>query len=601
MASGAASTTNCHVCGSDEIDYDPARGDAACVNCGAVVQQSLIVNDVAFQEDARGRSNLVGQHVRADGQGNFSILPGHSRQATENTMSNARFRMLSLASQLRLSSRYSDQALRLFRLAVEQNFHKGRRVTSLCCACLYTVCRLERTPHMLIDFADVSQTNLYALGNIYLKLVRLLSIQLPVIDPSLYMHRFAAKLEYGDKTNDVAMTALRITARMQRDWMTHGRRPAGLCGAALLTASIMHSFYRSQAEVARVVRIGNVVLRNRLRELDQTTTASLTAEQIDAGGGDDGKWTSLREETLGGEACDPPAFARLQLKKARTQQAQSTEDAATLSNGTEQEKAHNSSTGNNAELPDTADNESSGARVDMEASNRQIAETTGKTSQNASSERKKKQAETEFAKQAVENEQVDEMMEKALASDEMRALDEESQIDLTLTQNPTTPPNEQSNTIRQNLQDVASEVQTQDEDLGWILEKQDIELSDLDDEDAAKYISTEEEFKAKEIVWTETNRDYLERQERLEQMKRERPDEYKRLRPGQSKKRKPTVSGAGATRSGRNKNNGDGSNDEGDFAPKPTPSKKLNYSVLASLKHDDLSDGEKEDDDIELS
>lgn len=43
--------------------------------------------------------------------------------------------------------------------------------------------------------------------------------------------RFAHKLEFGDKTHEVSMTALRIVQRMKRDWIHAGRRPSGLCGA----------------------------------------------------------------------------------------------------------------------------------------------------------------------------------------------------------------------------------------------------------------------------------------------------------------------------------------------------------------------------------
>lgn len=573
--SAAPSTTKCHVCGSDEIDYDPARGDAACVDCGAVVQQSLIVNEVAFQEDARGRSNLVGQHVRADGQGNFSALAGHSRQATENTMSNARFRILPLASQLRLSSRFTDQALRLFRLAVERNFHKGRRVTNLCCACLYTVCRLGRTPHMLIDFADVSQTNLYVLGNTYLKLTRLLNIQLPVIDPSLYMHRFAAKLEYGEKANDVAMTALRITARMQRDWMTHGRRPAGLCGAALITASMMHNFYRSQREVARVVRIGNVVLRNRLRELDRTATATLTAVQIDAGGGDDGKSTSLRAETLVGDACDPPAFERSFLQSQKQTPP------------VEQGAAANRDLSPHTELNATAD----GTSADVEISRASVNNTSlqNTTASNGESEREvnKKLAETERAKKAVESEQVDEMMRQALASDEMQALDKESQIDHRLTEQGASvaAQTNREEDLQSGSGDVHTEQTEKDSDDEWVPGQEEVELSDLDEEDTAKYISTEEEFKAKEIVWTETNKDYIEKQQRLEQMKRERPEDYKRLKSGRGQKKRRASEIAGSEKQ-RRKDEAAGSGDEEDLVPKAKPSKKLNYAVLQSLEEE---------------
>lgn len=50
-------------------------------------------------------------------------------------------------------------------------------------------------------------------------------------DPCLYIPRFAQMLEFGDKTREVSMTALRLVQRMKRDWMHTGRRPSGLCGA----------------------------------------------------------------------------------------------------------------------------------------------------------------------------------------------------------------------------------------------------------------------------------------------------------------------------------------------------------------------------------
>ena len=73
--------------------------------------------------------------------------------------------------------------------------------------------------------------NVYALGRAFLRLTNTLHINPPAIDPCLYIHRFAHKLELGDKEHEVSKTALRLVARMKRDWLHHGRRPTGLCGA----------------------------------------------------------------------------------------------------------------------------------------------------------------------------------------------------------------------------------------------------------------------------------------------------------------------------------------------------------------------------------
>ena len=72
------------------------------------------------------------------------------------------------------------------------------------------------------------------------------------MDPCLYVMRFAHRLEFGEKTHDVSMTALRLVSRMKKDWIHFGRRPSGLCGAALLIASRLHCFNRTVADVIKV-------------------------------------------------------------------------------------------------------------------------------------------------------------------------------------------------------------------------------------------------------------------------------------------------------------------------------------------------------------
>ena len=59
-----------------------------------------------------------------------------------------------------------------------------------------------------------------------------------IADPCIYIQRFAHKLEFGDKTHEVSMAALRLVSRMKRDWMAQGRRPSGLCGAGNSPLSI---------------------------------------------------------------------------------------------------------------------------------------------------------------------------------------------------------------------------------------------------------------------------------------------------------------------------------------------------------------------------
>ena len=65
---------------------------------------------------------------------------------------------------------------------------------------------------------------MFELGHTYLQLVQTLNLQLPLVDPSHYVARFAALLEFGEETQKVTLDAIRLVQRFDRDWMTKGRR-----------------------------------------------------------------------------------------------------------------------------------------------------------------------------------------------------------------------------------------------------------------------------------------------------------------------------------------------------------------------------------------
>ncbi|KAK5614923.1 hypothetical protein CRENBAI_009455 [Crenichthys baileyi] len=111
-------------------------------------------------------------------------------------------------------------------------------------------------------------------------------------------------LEFGEKSREVSMTALRLVQRMKRDWMHTGRRPSGLCGAALLVAARLHDFCRTIKEVVNVVKVCETTLKKRLTEFEDTPTSQLTIEEF--------MRVDLDQE------CDPPCFtAGLKKKKAQ--------------------------------------------------------------------------------------------------------------------------------------------------------------------------------------------------------------------------------------------------------------------------------------------
>lgn len=92
----------------------------------------------------------------------------------------------------------------------------------------------------------------------------------------------------------VANEAVRIVQRMNRDWMTPGRRPAGICGAALVLAARMNNYRRTVREMVYIVKVTESTIGKRLEEFKETESSSLTVEEF--------RTIDLER------SCDPPAF-----------------------------------------------------------------------------------------------------------------------------------------------------------------------------------------------------------------------------------------------------------------------------------------------------
>lgn len=300
----------CPSCGSTSIEAREASGEAVCTECGVVVEENVIVSSVEFEETAAGTSRMMGVVVGADRTRAFSnnrkefSSRGDSR---EITLAKGRKRIEDVAMRLRLPSHFVDGAHRIFSIAVKENLVQGRRSGHVVAACLYMACRQEKSQHMLIDFSDALQVNVYTLGHCFLKLRRKLGFKLEIIDPALYVYRFASHLDLGEKATQVSLTAVRLVARMKRDWIVTGRRPQGICAAALLVAARAHGI-EEDVDVSRVLNICGMTVTTRLKEFARTGASNLSLEEF----------TNNRTTTdaLVDEA-DPPVWTRNKVKELR--------------------------------------------------------------------------------------------------------------------------------------------------------------------------------------------------------------------------------------------------------------------------------------------
>ena len=157
--------------------------------------------------------------------------------------------------------------------------------------------------------ADLVQISVFSLGRTYQKIVKALMIQkhgvIDTINPENLIYRFAKKLEFGQDMYRVARDACLVLQRMDRDWITIGRRPAGVCGAAIIIAARMNNYRRNTREVTYVVKVADVTILQRLDEFKKTRASQMTVSEF-----------RNHSHTLT-EAHDPPAYSRQFEKKKK--------------------------------------------------------------------------------------------------------------------------------------------------------------------------------------------------------------------------------------------------------------------------------------------
>lgn len=284
----------CPFCGCTELVVSDRRGDVVCGNpqCGELVEENRVLAEVSFVTGGGGAVAMAGTRVDWSKIGNAGSMQQTNQEAA---ISRGCDKIRLIAAQLNLPHTVMDAGRRMYSRAVQMSFNVGRPTRFVAAACLYIVCRQTKTPFILLDFADVLRQPVKRIGSVYIGLVRRLSggesvqymlpkaksLEIPVIDPSILIERFARRMDLKSKRHKVQHTAVRLIQFMQRDWICTGRRPNGLCGAALLIASFFHGMRCPAKAIADMVRISENTLSVRLIEMRDTPIATMQRHELD--------------------------------------------------------------------------------------------------------------------------------------------------------------------------------------------------------------------------------------------------------------------------------------------------------------------------------
>ncbi|CCW70863.1 unnamed protein product [Phytomonas sp. Hart1] len=261
---------------------DREGGQTYCTLCGDLISDSQFELDPAFPRGARAAvaPRQRGAGLRALGG---SLRPTHTAigmTATHGrpTIEAARRGMFAIARTLEISDDLVEMALGIYKLALGLNAISGNRSVILT-ACLYAVCRRERTSHIIYDFSEVSGDNPHAILTYMKTICRVTHTEVPALDPSCLIQRLAEQMDIGKRLPEVVVCALKVLRAMRDDWISCGRRPLGVCAAALLVSCYVFRIPKSPEQVCGMARLTAHTIAVRLNEFSATPAASL--ESID--------------------------------------------------------------------------------------------------------------------------------------------------------------------------------------------------------------------------------------------------------------------------------------------------------------------------------
>ena len=119
------------------------------VECGSVLDDLSFSQDVTFSKDAAGESTVVGQFVNESGvaRGIGRIHGGrvyaYQAESHERAQQRGRQHIAHLVDQLKVKPREEsiESAHRVYKMALQKGFTRGRRTSHVAAACLYLLCR----------------------------------------------------------------------------------------------------------------------------------------------------------------------------------------------------------------------------------------------------------------------------------------------------------------------------------------------------------------------------------------------------------------------------------------------------------------------------
>jgi len=169
-----------------------------------------------------------------------------------------------LGEKLALNDMVIEKTAYIYRKAEEKRLTRGRSITSLLAASVYSACRDTETPRTLKEVANSCNIKKKEVARCYRLLIKELDLKMPVVDPAKCISKIANKADISEKSKRKALEMIRMAIDEK---ISSGKGPMGLAATALYMACVLNGESMTQERIAEASGVTSVTIRNRCKGL----------------------------------------------------------------------------------------------------------------------------------------------------------------------------------------------------------------------------------------------------------------------------------------------------------------------------------------------
>jgi len=158
-------------------------------------------------------------------------------------------------------------AILIYKKVFKRELLRGRSISGMIAACAYYICKKERIPITFQEILDEASMDSNIIKKCYKILLTELKLKSTSMDPVALIPRYCADLNLN-------IDVEKATSNLLKNYITKnsisGKDPKGLCAGAIYLVAKLKNKKISQKEISRVVKVTEVTLRSRYKDILNT-------------------------------------------------------------------------------------------------------------------------------------------------------------------------------------------------------------------------------------------------------------------------------------------------------------------------------------------